>query len=214
MQVDTLLDRQLASYCQQLPFEVSTHQQEKLLAYLAALQKWNKAFNLTAVRDPQEMLTHHLMDCLAIAPYFAQGNLLDVGTGAGFPGIILAIIYPEKPITLIDCNSKKVRFLRQVVHELGLTCVQPVHGRVEVIDSKQKFQIITSRAFASLQDMVKLTAHLLADDGCYLAMKGVKPEAEMQSITDEFMVTQISPLTVPGLNAQRHLIEIRRGARG
>ncbi len=210
----TDLAANLADLCQQLPYEVKPEQQQKLLDYLAALQKWNKAFNLTAVRDPQEMLTHHLMDCLAIAPYFAEGSLLDVGTGAGFPGIVLAIIYPEKAITLVDCNSKKVRFLRQVVHELGLTCVQPVHGRVEAVDPKEKFQIITSRAFASLQDMVKLTAHLLADEGKYLAMKGVQPDQEMQSIDEQFLVEQVIPLSVPGLPAQRHLIDIRRGARG
>jgi 16S rRNA (guanine527-N7)-methyltransferase len=202
--------KHLEQLCSKLTFEVSQAEQSLLLDYIQLLFKWNKAYNLTAVRNPQEMVTHHLMDCLILKPYFSSSNMLDVGTGGGFPGIPLAILYPNMSMTLVDCNAKKIRFLTQAVHELGITCVKPVHGRVEAVDVTEKFEIITSRAFASLQDMVKLTAHLLSENGRYLAMKGVIPEQEIAELPTGFTVSNITPLQVPGLDAQRHLIEIRR----
>jgi 16S rRNA (guanine527-N7)-methyltransferase len=202
--------KHLEHLCSKLTFEVSQKEQSLLIEYIQLLFKWNKAYNLTAVRNPQDMVTHHLMDCLILKPYFSCANLLDVGTGGGFPGIPLAILYQNMPMTLVDCNAKKVRFLTQAVHELGITCVQPVHGRVEVVNVNEKFEIITSRAFASLQDMVKLTAHLLSENGRFLAMKGVIPEQEIAELPTGYIVSNITPLHVPGLDAKRHLIEIRR----
>lgn len=184
--------------------------QEKLLAYLDLLLKWNKTYNLTAVRDPEQGLTHHLLDSLAILPWVDERRLLDVGSGGGLPGIPLAILRPELSITLVDAVQKKVSFLQQAVIELGLPNVQAVHARVEKLDGR--FGQITSRAFAGLQDFVALTRHLLEPDGHWLAMKGVLPEDEMARLPANVVVEDSVSLTVPGLDAERHLIILKAGS--
>lgn len=194
----------------QLALELTEDQIQKLAAYIDLLVKWNKAYNLTAIREPQEMVVKHLLDSLAIVPHINQSPLLDVGTGPGLPGIPLAITRPDLDLTLLDSNGKKTRFLTQAKVSLGLDNVTVIHGRVEdaIADQKtdKRFQIVTSRAFASLSDMVTLARDTLAEDGHFVAMKGVIPEDEIADLPEWAKVEQIIPLDVPNLNAERHLI--------
>ncbi|MBS1198325.1 MAG: rRNA m(7)G-527 methyltransferase [Proteobacteria bacterium] len=191
-----------------LPYSPAT--EEKLLAYLGLLLKWNKTYNLTAVRDPEQGLTHHLLDSLAILPWLNESNLLDVGSGGGLPGIPLAIVRPELAVTLVDAVQKKVSFLQQAVIELELPKVQAVHARVEALQGQ--FGQIVSRAFADLSDFVGLTRHLLAPDGCWLAMKGALPAAELSQLPAGIVAQEKVPLAVPGLKAERHLIILKAGS--
>ncbi len=181
--------------------------QQKLLDYLNLLAKWNKVHNLTAVRDIEEMVTLHLLDSLAVLPHIQSGNLLDVGSGAGLPGIPLALARPDLDITLLDSIHKKSAFQRQAKVELGLDNVQVVCSRVEDFQPAQKFGQIISRAFSDLAEFVRLTGHLLADQGRWLAMKGVYPYDEIAQIKD--MSIDVLPLRVPGLGAQRHLVLLK-----
>lgn len=182
--------------------------EEKLLAYLALLVKWNAAYNLTAVRDPQQMLVKHLLDSLSILPQVKGGTLIDVGTGAGLPGIVLAIARPALQVTLLDSNGKKVRFLRQVIAELKITNARAVHSRVEEFD--ERFDVVTSRAFATLADMVGWSGQLAAAGGEFLAMKGVRPDDEIAALPEGFKAVEVLPLAVPFLGEERHLVRIVR----
>ncbi|OQA33163.1 MAG: Ribosomal RNA small subunit methyltransferase G [Betaproteobacteria bacterium ADurb.Bin341] len=184
--------------------------EEQLLAYLDLLLKWNKTYNLTAVRDPEQGLSHHLLDSLAILPWVDERNLLDVGSGGGLPGIPLAIVRPKLSITLVDAVQKKAGFLQQAAIELGLSNVRVVHGRVEKLQGQ--FGQIVSRAFADLQDFVGLTRHLLALGGHWLAMKGAMPEDEMARLPAGVVVERRLPLVVPGLDAKRHLLILKAGS--
>jgi 16S rRNA (guanine527-N7)-methyltransferase len=186
---------------------ISAETQHKLLGYLALMQKWNKVHNLTAVRDGDEMVTLHLLDSLVVLPYVDAKNLLDVGSGAGLPGIPLALCLPDLQVTVIDSNSKKVSFMRQVKAELGITNLEVIGGRVEDIAPTRQFEIIISRAFSDLSLFISLTHHLLATDGKWLAMKGVYPEAELADLLAKTRVvaSKVEVLNVPGLEAQRHL---------
>ncbi len=186
-------------------------QQQRLLAYLALLLKWNKAYNLTAVRDPLEMVTKHLLDSLALLPHLQGGRLLDVGSGAGLPGIPLAIAAPQREVTLLDANSKKTRFLLQAKGELGLYNLSVVHSRVEQYRPERLFDTVTARAFASLAELYQDTAHLLAPGGCLLAMKGEYPAQELAALPQGVVVREVIAVTVPGLRAQRHLVRIASG---
>ncbi|NVJ51732.1 MAG: 16S rRNA (guanine(527)-N(7))-methyltransferase RsmG [Gammaproteobacteria bacterium] len=189
----------------------ATPQQVALLVQtIEQLQKWNQAFNLTAIRDVNAMVTLHLLDSLAVIPFLNQGITLDIGTGPGFPGIPLAIMQPERPCWLLDSNGKKTRYVRQLSHELQLNNVTVVDRRVEQWQPEQPFSIITSRAFASLRKMVEFSSHLLAPDGVWQAMKGELPSTEIDELPDSVEVTDIQRLQVPGLEAQRHLITIRK----
>lgn len=179
-------------------------QRHSLLEYLNLLIKWNKVYNLTAVRDPVQMVTRHLLDSLSIAPWCEGQRLLDVGTGAGLPGVPLAILYPGKEIHLLDSNSKKTRFLVQVKSALGLNNICVHHARVESFVPTERYDVVLSRAFASLVDMVSNCEHLLCESGQFLAMKGALPESDMAYLSD--YVTNVHELTVPDLNEQRHLI--------
>ncbi len=190
-------------------------QQQKLLAYLELLSKWNRTYNLTAIRDPEQMMTHHLLDSLAVIPAFANAkNVLDVGAGGGLPGMILAIwalsAQPEMRVSMVDTVHKKTAFLTQVKAELMLTNVNVHTARVEQLQVKQKFDVITSRAFAELADFINWSAHLLADGGQFIALKGVRPEAEISNLPAGWVVTEIRPIIVPGLDAERHLIFIQK----
>jgi 16S rRNA (guanine527-N7)-methyltransferase len=183
---------------------------ERLSAYLELLQRWNKAYNLTAVRDPQEMVYRHILDSLAVAPYLVgSAPCLDVGTGAGLPGIPLAIACPEREFHLLDSNGKKTRFLFQVKTQLGLDNISVHHGRVETFTASAPYGIVLSRAFASLVDMVESCMHLCAADGCFLAMKGLYPEEELEKLGNTCQFVAAHRIRVPGLQEQRHLIELR-----
>ena len=186
---------------------ISDQVQQKLLEYLALMQKWNKVHNLTAVRDADEMVTLHLLDSLVVLPHIDAKHLLDVGSGAGLPGIPLAICLPDLQVTVIDSNSKKVSFMRQAKAELGITNLEVLGGRVEDIAPARKFEIIISRAFSDLSLFISLTHHLLDFQGKWLAMKGVYPEAELADLLKKTGVTasKVEVLNVPGLDAQRHL---------
>jgi 16S rRNA (guanine527-N7)-methyltransferase len=194
-----------------MQLDVSPAQQEKLLDYLALMFKWNSVYNLTSLRDPMQMVTHHLLDSLAAVPAFAHAhNVLDVGSGGGLPGIVLAIVRPDMKVSMIDTVHKKTAFLTQVKAELGLSNVTVYTARVEQLQVSDKFDVITSRAFADLSDFVNWSSHLLADGGRYIALKGVAPKEEQERLPAEWQVTGVEPLQVPRLGAERHLVHIQR----
>ena len=196
----------LAKGITKMGLDVPMVMQQKLLAYLALLQKWNKVYNLTAVRDPIEMVTLHLLDSLSVLPHINSKNLLDVGSGGGLPGIVLAICKPELQVTTIDTVQKKAIFMRQVKGELGLDNLTIVHARVESYQPTQKFEAIISRAFSDIALFIKLTQHLLLDKGKWLAMKGHLPHDELKGLGVKN--NRIIPLKVAGLDAERHLVVI------
>lgn len=195
-----------------LGVELSAEQHEQLLAYLALLIKWNKAYNLTAVRNPDEMVSRHLLDSLSVVPFVNElgDNWLDVGSGGGMPGIPLAILFPERQFTLLDSNGKKTRFLTQVKLELKLANLQVIHSRVEEFQPEVPFAGICSRAFSSLEDFSNWTRHLGNGDTQWLAMKGVHPDDELQALPADFRLTATHVLKVPGCQGQRHLLILRR----
>lgn len=180
---------------------------QKLLAYLAGLVKWNQAFNLTAIRDPLEMVDKHLLDSLSILPHVGEGAFIDIGTGAGLPGFIVALARPELPVSLLDSNGKKTRFLKQMAAELGATNVTVITGRCE--EHEGRYAQISSRAFASLADMVGGTAQLLAPGGRWLAMKGHIPSDEIAALPAGVALENTPPLRVPFAADARHLIVLR-----
>jgi 16S rRNA (guanine527-N7)-methyltransferase len=199
---------QLRRGCDALGVRADSRQQESMLDYLALLSKWNKAYNLTAVRDESQMTTRHLLDSLAIAPYLCGARLIDVGTGAGLPGVPMAIMFPDREFHLLDSNNKKTRFLFQVKTALCLDNMIVHHARVESFRVEEPFNTVLSRAFASLQDMVHGCRHLLAPGGRLLAMKGARPTQELDAVSEECATVAVIPLAVPGLDEQRHLVEI------
>ncbi|MBI2308295.1 MAG: 16S rRNA (guanine(527)-N(7))-methyltransferase RsmG [Rhodocyclales bacterium] len=200
---------QLSAGLQALAIELPAEVQTKLLAYAAFLEKWNRTYSLTALRDPARAVSHHLLDSLAILPHVSAANLLDVGSGGGQPGIPLAIARPELAVTLLDSNGKKTAFLQQAAIELGLKNVQVVTARVEDFRPANGFAAITSRAFAELADFVRLTRHLLAPGGEWLAMKGQRPDEEMNKLPAGVSVMAVHRLAVPGVDGERHLVVIR-----
>lgn len=190
--------------------ESRASQRQALTDYLGLLQRWNGVYNLTAVRDPQQLVGRHLLDSLAILPWIDTGPVLDVGTGAGLPGIPLAVMRPELEFVLLDANGKKTRFVQQAVTALGLDNVAVVRERVEAFHREPPFARVTTRAYSSLDDMVRGTAHLLAADGIWLAMKGLRPDPEIDALTDAIDV-EVVELQVYGQSAPRHLAVLRRG---
>lgn len=200
MSLRTTLDQGLLELGLALPEE----KRQQLLDYVALLNKWNKVHNLTAVRDPEEMVTLHLLDSLALLPHVQAKRLLDVGSGAGLPGIPLAICLPALHVTVMDSNQKKASFMRQAKAELRLDNLEVVCGRVEDYQPEAPFDVITSRAFSELALFVKLTRHLGIEGGQWLAMKGVYPQEELDKL--DLVPSQVLPLKVPGLQAQRHLV--------
>ena len=204
--MDKLLAAELERGSIALGLSLTESQRAQLLEYLVLLEKWNRAYNLTAVRDPALMLSKHLLDSLAIAGQLAGKRLIDVGTGAGLPGIPLAIVYPEREFHLLDSNGKKTRFLFQVKTTLGLDNIMVHQQRVESFDPVKPFDVVLSRAFASLLDMVSCCSHLLAEGGRFLAMKGNYPEQELISVAELCRVDSVEPIVVPGLSEQRHLV--------
>jgi len=186
-----------------VPLPVADRQ--RLLVFVRLLAKWNAAYNLTAVRDPEEMVTRHLLDSLVLLPYLHGSRVLDIGTGPGLPGIPLAVARPDCAFTLLDANAKKTRFVTQAVGELGLKNVDVLQARVENYRPEQKFDTLVARAFSSIADMLNSAQHLCAPGGRFLAMKGMYPEEELAAIPAEFAVTEVAALQVPGLDAARHL---------
>ncbi|EMD98153.1 MULTISPECIES: 16S rRNA (guanine(527)-N(7))-methyltransferase RsmG [Stutzerimonas stutzeri subgroup] len=203
---------ELVRGAQALGVELSEGQQQQLLAYLALLIKWNKAYNLTAVRDPDEMVSRHLLDSLSVVPFVAGAGRtwLDVGSGGGMPGVPLAIMFPDRGFTLLDSNGKKTRFLTQVKLELKLANLEVVHSRVEQFQPAEAFEGITSRAFSSLEDFANWTRHLGNTETRWLAMKGVQPDDELQRLPADFRLDACHVLKVPGCQGQRHLLILRR----
>jgi 16S rRNA (guanine527-N7)-methyltransferase len=200
---------------QALGLPLSDAQCDSLLGYQALLIKWNQVYNLTAVRKPAEMLTHHLLDSLSALPPLTRhlgdrpARVLDVGSGGGLPGVVLAILHPSLDVTCVDTVGKKASFIRQVAAELKLPNLSAAHARVEDLRLKP-FDVITSRAFASLADFSRLTRHLLVDEGVWMAMKGKDPAEEIAALPPEWDVFHVEQLTVPGLDAERCLVWIRR----
>jgi 16S rRNA (guanine527-N7)-methyltransferase len=194
-----------------LGLSCTSQQVEQLLAYLEMLQRWNKAYNLTAIREPIQMVRLHLLDSLAINPY-VQGvkHIIDVGTGPGLPGIPLAILNPDINFTLLDSNGKKTRFLFQAINDLSLANAKEINHRVEKYEPEQLFDIVLSRAFSSISDMLTQCDHLVSDSGYFLAMKGKKPNSELSQITKDYKVVNLSQINVPQVDSERHLIKITK----
>ncbi|ACV28046.1 16S rRNA (guanine(527)-N(7))-methyltransferase RsmG [Kangiella koreensis] len=197
--------------CQNIGIDSSKEESERLLNYLSLLLKWNKAFNLTAITNPKEALDLHLLDSVAVSPAIKDySSLLDVGTGGGLPGIPLAILNPEKQFTLLDTNSKKTRFLKQVVYELGLNNVTVINQRVQDFENQSGYACILSRAFASLSDMVQWTGHLLTEHGHWLAMKGQYPQQELDELPETAELVKANEVKLPGVNASRWFIYLKQ----
>lgn len=188
---------------------LTDHQKNQLVAYVDMLHKWNKAYNLTSVRDPNEMLIRHILDSVVVAPHLVGARFIDVGTGPGLPGIPLSIVLPDAHFTLLDSLGKRVRFLRQVQHELGLTNITPVQSRVEDFPAEPPFDGVISRAFASLNDMVSWCHHLPGQGGRFYALKGQLPDDEIEKLPAEFAVDAVVKLRVPQLDGERHLVMIK-----
>lgn len=208
----------LEGACDSLGLALDPATLDRLLAYLALLQRWNATYNLTAVRDPGEMLTQHLADCLAVVgPLRRQlgagtsRRILDVGSGGGLPGVVLAVLEPGWAVTCVDAVGKKAAFIRQVAVELRLQNLAAEHARVESLKAGG-FDLITSRAFASLADFVSLTRKLLAPEGVWAAMKGKTPEAELAALPAGIAVFHVEPIAVPGLDAERCIVWMREAA--
>jgi len=179
--------------------------QQRLLDYVALIDKWNRVYNLTAIRDPEKMISHHLLDSLAVAPHLSAKRLLDVGSGAGLPGIPLALAKPGMHVTLLDSNHKKTAFLSQVAIELRLNNIEVCAERVESWRTQEKFDVIISRALSDMSEFVQTTRHLLAPGGVFAAMKGLHPYEEIGKLPAGFTVRQVLPLSVPGVEGARHL---------
>lgn len=183
-----------------------------MLDYLALLAKWNRVYNLTAIRGEMKWISHHLLDSLAVVPHLPAGRLVDAGSGAGLPGIPIAFACPERPVTLLDSNQKKGAFLTQASAELALTNVKVVIERAESYRPDHAFDIVISRAFSSIADFIRLAGHLCSPGGVLAAMKGARPDTEIAQLPDSWKAETIIPLHVPRLDAERHLVMLRKCA--
>lgn len=197
----------LESGINELGIKIPRNLIDNLLIYNHILVKWNKAFNLTAIRSQKQIFTHHFLDCLAVMPFIKSNSILDVGTGAGFPGIVLALCYPEKQLTLVDARGKKIAFIKQITGELNLTNVRAVHSRVENMDVAEKFDGVIARAFSEMEMLIKLTQSVIAPDGYWYGMKSKKIiNNEMDKIDYHWEMKKIK---VPYLDAARYLIQVK-----
>lgn len=192
--------------CAALQLEPDASAIARLAQYVALLAKWNRVYNLTAMRDPQQMVVRHILDSLAVLPYLTAGSLLDVGSGAGLPGVPLAIVRPALAVTLLDSNAKKIRFLRQAAMELGLANVETVQARMQEYQPGRAFDMVISRAVSRLDELYRQSQHLLAPGGRMLFMKGTLPEAEIAAFAPGSDALHCERLHVPGLDAERHLL--------
>jgi 16S rRNA (guanine527-N7)-methyltransferase len=203
--VDPSIEAAIALGAEGLSVELDGKQIHQLASLVGLLAKWNRVYNLTAVRDPQEMVTRHILDSLAVLPYLRGESLLDVGTGAGLPGLPLAIARPDLSLALLDSSDKKLRFVRQVAAELNLDQVSVVHTRMQAYQPAQPFAMVISRAVSSLSELYRMTHHLVSNDGRFLFMKGVRPDTELDDFEHAGRI-QIQQLKIPGLDAERHLL--------
>lgn len=195
----------------QTDLEVSDKQRGQLVGYVELLNKWNKAYNLTSVRDPMDMMVKHILDSIIVSTHLQGKRFIDVGTGPGLPGIPLSIMNPDCEFFLLDSLGKRIRFIKQVVHELGIDNVTPVQSRVEEFQPEEKFDAVLSRAFASMTDMVEWCHHLPKEQsGVFLALKGQHPRDEMDQLPNSCSVTEIKALQVPELDGERHLVTLSR----
>ena len=201
-----MLEEALASGLDALHLPLGSEAQQKLLDYLALIEKWNRVYNLTAVREPRQMLTQHVLDSLAVAPHVTGERFVDVGSGAGLPGIPLALAMPRTHVTLVESSHKKSTFLNQALIELGLKNVEVVNARVESWDTPVRFEVVISRALSDLAEFVKLAGHVCAKGGVLAAMKGVYPFEELAQLPDGYRLNKVIPLSVPGVAAERHLV--------
>ncbi|MGM0630715.1 MAG: 16S rRNA (guanine(527)-N(7))-methyltransferase RsmG [Pseudomonadota bacterium] len=204
------MKEQLKGLLDQAQIDLSEAQIEQQLALVGLLDKWNKAYNLTSVRNPKDMLTRHIMDSLAVGQYLQGQRFIDVGTGPGLPGLPLAIAEPDKEFVLLDSLGKRIRFIRQVCHELKLTNVTPVQARVEDYQDEKKFDGVISRAFASLNDMLSWCEHLPSDKGRFYALKGLYPQEELDELSENYKTESIEQINVPGIDASRHIVIISK----
>ncbi|WNC68541.1 16S rRNA (guanine(527)-N(7))-methyltransferase RsmG [Thalassotalea nanhaiensis] len=210
MDLTAQLTSELTALLNKTDLTISNEQVSKLVGYVELLHKWNKAYNLTSVRDPSEMLVKHILDSLINGPHLNGNSFIDVGTGPGLPGIPLAILYPNKNFVLLDSLGKRVTFLKQVVYQLKLENVTPVQSRVEKYLPEVPFDGVLSRAFASLEDMITWCQHLIDDKGRFYALKGLYPADELDSMPAGIELVESFTLTVPELEGQRHLIELKK----
>lgn len=201
-----MLDTKLVQGLTALGLHADAGARERVLTYVRLLDKWNRVYNLTAVRDVDDMLTQHVLDSLAVLPHLSGSSLVDVGSGAGLPGIPIAIMCPHMRITLLDSNHKKAAFLQQAAIELALPNVAVVCERAEAWRPAQRFDVVISRAFAELAHFVTLAGHLCAEDGVMIAMKGLYPDEELANVPPDYRMVSVQRIGVPGLAADRHLV--------
>jgi 16S rRNA (guanine527-N7)-methyltransferase len=204
------LRERLAKGVAELDIEVDEKRQHAMLAYLELLKRWNRVYNLTAIKSDSELLTHHVLDSLSVVPYLHGQRIIDIGSGAGLPGIPVALACPQLQVTLLDSNAKRCRFLRQVKAQLKLHNVSIVQQRAEAYKSDEKFDSLVSRAFSRLMSFIASSQHLLADGGQLIAMKGEWPEDDSTVLPEGFMIANVIKLTVPGLSETRHLIVVKK----
>lgn len=204
------MKEQLKGLLDQAQINLSEAQIEQQLALVGLLDKWNKAYNLTSVRNPKDMLTRHIMDSLAVRKYLHGQRFIDVGTGPGLPGLPLAIAEPDKEFVLLDSLGKRIRFIRQVCHELKLSNVTAVQARVEDYQDEKQFDGVISRAFASLNDMLSWCEHLPAENGRFYALKGLYPQDELEQLPGQYKIESIEQINVPGIDASRHIVIISK----
>lgn len=203
-----MLSAQLEAYLAEINLPATAEQKKQLLDFVGMLNKWNKAYNLTSIRDPEIMLVRHIMDSLVVSKHLQGERFIDVGTGPGLPGIPLAIMNPGKTFVLLDSLGKRIRFQKQVAFELGIHNISSIESRVEAYQPEQKFDGVLSRAFASIHDMLTWCHHLPAEHGQFYALKGQLSDEEMQQIPAGFAITETIELKVPKLDEQRHLLKI------
>ncbi|MEP0355549.1 MAG: 16S rRNA (guanine(527)-N(7))-methyltransferase RsmG [Paraglaciecola sp.] len=202
----TILNKSIRSTA----LEVTEYQKKLLIDYILMIHRWNKAFNLTSIREPEKMVIKHIVDSIVVAPYLDKIRYIDVGTGPGLPGIPLAIMCPEKHFILLDSLGKRVRFMKQVAHELNIKNIEPIQSRVEDYIPTFKIDGVLSRAFASLKDMLHWCQHLVDSHGVYLALKGQLPLDELEELPSSFTLQETIKLDVPGLDGERHIVKIKK----
>lgn len=207
-----MLAEQLDAYLAEINLAATDKQKKQLVDFVGMLHKWNKAYNLTSVRDPAQMLLRHIVDSLVVSPYLQGERFIDVGTGPGLPGIPLAIMNPDKQFVLLDSLGKRIRFQKQVQFELGIDNITSIESRVEAYQPELKFDGVLSRAFASIEDMLSWCHHLPSETGEFYALKGQLTPEEMALIPMEFEVKEIIELFVPTLEEQRHLVKLTKKA--
>ena len=206
------LSQLLNKYCGALSFDVTEQQQALLIKYLAMMVKWNRAYNLTSVRNAEDMLVKHIVDSIAVKPFLDGQRFIDVGTGPGLPGIPLSIVMPQAHFVLLDSLGKRVRFMKQCAFELNLKNIEPVQSRVEAYTKGPAFDGVLSRAFASLKDMLHWCQHLVDSEGLFFALKGQFPETELGEIGDLFELAATHTVNVPGLLGDRHVVVVKKTA--